>query len=86
MKKIIKLLKNILLKIQKSILGSAAGLTAPGGLLIYSTCSIEREENAEQIAVFLEKHQDFTLISQRQLLPDLEIDGAFAAVMKRNEK
>lgn len=77
---------NELLKIQKSILGSAAGLTAPGGLLIYSTCSIEREENAEQIAVFLEKHQDFTLISQRQLLPDLEIDGAFAAVMKRNEK
>ena len=57
------------------------------GLLSYAIYrSIEREENAEQIAVFLEKHQDFTLISQRQLLPDLEIDGAFAAVMKRNEK
>lgn len=72
-----------LLEIQKDILESAAKLTAPGGLLIYSTCSIEKEENAGQVAAFLQKHQEFSLVSQKQLLPDTGIDGAFAAVMKK---
>ena len=66
-------------------IGAASALqrTAPGGLLIYSTCSIEFEENAGQVAAFLEKHPELTLVSQRQLIPDLDMDGAFAAVMKK---
>jgi 16S rRNA (cytosine967-C5)-methyltransferase len=52
-------------------------------LLIYSTCSIEFEENAGQVAAFLERHPELTLVSQRQLIPDLDTDGAFAAVMKK---
>ena len=74
-----------LVEIQSSILEHAALRTAPGGLLIYSTCSIEKEENSDQVAAFLKKHSDFTLLSERQLYPGLETDGAFAAVMKRNK-
>ena len=74
-----------LVEIQSSILEHAALRTAPGGLLIYSTCSIEKEENSDQVAAFLKKHSDFTLLSERQLFPGLETDGAFAAVMKRNK-
>ena len=72
-----------LIKIQQHILECALKRTAPGGLLIYSTCSIEFEENAGQVAAFLERHPELTLVSQRQLIPDLDTDGAFAAVMKK---
>ena len=72
-----------LVEIQRDILESALARTAPGGLLIYSTCSIEAEENSSQVASFLKKHPELELVSQRQLIPDLDTDGAFAAVMKR---
>lgn len=74
-----------LIGIQSGILESAAALTAVGGILIYSTCSIEDEENSLQVERFLEKHPEFSLVSMRQLIPDEKIDGAFAAVMKRNK-
>ena len=74
-----------LVKIQKTIMESACARVAPGGLLIYSTCSIEPEENALQVSGFLEKHPGFSLVSQQQLIPDLETDGAFAAVMRKKK-
>lgn len=72
-----------LIDIQAQILESAARLTSTGGVLIYSTCSIEDEENSLQIEKFLKKHPEFALISMRQLIPDKQIDGAFAAVMRK---
>lgn len=74
-----------LIEVQSQILESAARLTSQGGLLIYSTCSIENEENSLQIEKFLKKHTEFALISMRQLIPGEHIDGAFAAVMKKEK-
>lgn len=45
--------------IQKALLDNAAKLVKPGGYLIYSTCSIESEENEEMIEAFLAAHADF---------------------------
>ena len=47
--------------VQYRLLASAQGLVKPGGLLVYSTCTIERRENEEQIQRFLERHPDFVL-------------------------
>ncbi|MBE6384106.1 MAG: hypothetical protein E7048_00415 [Lentisphaerae bacterium] len=74
-----------LVKIQREIMESVCARVAPGGLLIYSTCSIEPEENVLQVSDFLEKHPELSLVSQRQLIPDLETDGAFAAVMRKKK-
>jgi 16S rRNA (cytosine967-C5)-methyltransferase len=38
---------------------SAARMTAPGGLLVFAVCSLEREEGPEQVAAFLDAHPDF---------------------------
>ena len=46
---------------QRAILRSAAGIVKPGGLLIYSTCSLEPEENEAQVDVFLAEHPGWTL-------------------------
>lgn len=71
-------------KFQLNILRRAAVLLAPGGQLVYSTCSIEYEENQGQIEKFLEANSNFRMVKQELLLPDLYHDGAFAAVIVKN--
>ncbi len=49
-------------KIQLEILFNAAGLVKKGGVLVYSTCTLTREENDFVIEKFLEKRKDFRLM------------------------
>lgn len=44
---------------QRDILDGCAGLVEPGGLLVYSTCSLEPEENERQVDAFLSRQPDF---------------------------
>ena len=60
--------------VQRHILDSGAELVPPGGLLVYSTCSLEREENEEQVAAFLRRHPDFG-VEETGAVPDHYIDG-----------
>ena len=84
---------------QQAILRAAATIVRPGGLLVYSTCSLEAEENDEQIASFLRAHPAFTLeppptgaVAEAVLdhgylrvLPQRHgTDGAFAARLRRS--
>ena len=50
-----------LVSLQQDLLNHAASLLKPGGRLVYSTCSLESEENEEQIRRFLVDHPDFQL-------------------------
>ena len=70
--------------LQWDILHSLAHLAAPGGQLLYSTCSIEPEEDEDQVSRFLANHPDFRLVRQRKLFPGKDHDGAFAALLRRN--
>lgn len=73
--------------LQAEILSRAAAHVAPGGLLVYSTCSNEPEENGEQVAAFLAAHPEFSEVARRESLPfETGHDGAFACAMQRSEK
>ena len=73
-----------LTKQQRAILESTARLLKPGGVLVYSTCSIEAEENSELVAGFLADHPEFELESSAESLPHRDAqDGAFAAKIRR---
>ncbi|MCM3600239.1 16S rRNA (cytosine(967)-C(5))-methyltransferase RsmB [Robertmurraya korlensis] len=50
---------NRLQSIQLQLLDSVTPLLKPGGTLVYSTCTIDRSENEEVVAAFLQKHTDF---------------------------
>jgi len=68
---------------QRAILDASARLLKLGGALVYSTCSIEPEENIEQVKAFLSTHPGFILEASRQLLPNRHHDGAYAARLRR---
>ncbi len=71
-------------ELQRSILEAAARRVAPGGQLVYSTCSVEPEENELQTAGFLKAHPEFSRIRGEFLLPGGESDGAYACLLRRN--
>jgi 16S rRNA (cytosine967-C5)-methyltransferase len=88
----------VMSSIQRAILRTAAAAVKPGGWLVYSTCSLEPEENEEQVQSFLEKHPDFRLDPPPEgavpasvldggllrVLPQRHgTDGAFAARLRR---
>jgi 16S rRNA (cytosine967-C5)-methyltransferase len=65
---------------QLDLLQQAAMQVKPGGVLVYSTCSLEPEENGEVVKQFLSDHADFKLESERELLPFVDgVDGAYVA-------
>ncbi|MGE4301671.1 MAG: RsmB/NOP family class I SAM-dependent RNA methyltransferase [Victivallaceae bacterium] len=72
-----------LVALQKNILDAAAKLVKPGGRLVYSTCSIEPEENGLQAAAFMARHPEFKIEKQRQIYPETDHDGAYAALLTR---
>ena len=76
-----------LMEIQKKILWNASRYVRPGGILQYSTCSLTRFENQEQIRRFLEKHPDYNLLEEKTLIPGVNTlgDGFYFARMKRND-
>lgn len=88
----------ILAATQADLLRAAAGCVNPGGLLVYSTCSLEPEENDEQVDAFLARHSGWTVEPPPDgTVPDAVIDrgrlrvlpqrhgtdGAFAARLRR---
>ncbi|MEN8375819.1 MAG: transcription antitermination factor NusB [Gemmatimonadota bacterium] len=82
--------------LQARMLDAAADAVAPGGLLIYATCSLEPEENEEQVDRFLADNEGFRLDPPagsdvpvcaqgylRVLPQEQGVDGSFAARLRR---
>jgi 16S rRNA (cytosine967-C5)-methyltransferase len=83
--------------LQAELLESAVQVLSPNGLLVYSTCSLEPEENQMQVDAFLSRHPEFkreaiegidpALLStpgDLTILPQLHgMDGAYAARLRR---
>lgn len=71
---------------QLSILTLGAARTRPGGVLVYSTCSLEREENEEVVQKFLRITPGFALEAEKQLTPWNDgVDGAYCARLLREK-
>lgn len=68
---------------QAKLLHLAASRVKPGGILVYSTCSLEPEENSEQVKAFLAAHPHYKLEFERELVPFRDgVDGAYVAKLR----
>lgn len=75
-----------LVALQRSILDTVASYVKTGGTLIYSTCTIHRAENEENVGWFTESHPEFSLVEMRQIFPEEKLgDGFFLAKLLREE-
>ena len=69
---------------QLDLLRRAAPLLKRGGTLVYSTCSLELEENQDVIEEFLREQIGFKLEARREFIPFAdEVDGAFVAKLRK---
>jgi 16S rRNA (cytosine967-C5)-methyltransferase len=68
---------------QLELLQQAAGHLKPGGVIVYSTCSLEEEENALVVKQFLAGRPEFNLAVEQAVLPFTDrLDGAYVALLK----
>jgi len=51
-----------LLKVQHNILENLSKYVKPGGMMVYSTCTFDREENRNQIKQFINRHPEFSVV------------------------
>lgn len=72
--------------LQREILHVVQEYVKPGGALVYSTCTIHRGENEENVEWFLKEHTGFELIYMEQLLPtEGNGDGFFIAKLRKKK-
>lgn len=69
--------------LQQEILQVVCRYVKPDGTLLYSTCTMTKEENEENVHKFLETHTEFELEQMRQCFPYERCDGFFMAKMHR---
>jgi 16S rRNA (cytosine967-C5)-methyltransferase len=70
--------------IQRKIVENALPCLKPGGRLVYSTCSIEPEENALLVRKISEDHPELKFIAEKQIVPGADdSDGAYCALWQR---
>ena len=72
-----------LIVIQKALLENAAPLLRKGGRLVYSTCSIDNQENQKQVYDFLKNNTSFKLEQEVTLMPNSSHNGAYSALLIR---
>lgn len=69
---------------QAVMLENALARLAPGGRLVYSTCSLEQEENRQQITALRKAHPELACVAVEERLPmRSQTDGAFACAFER---
>ena len=74
-----------LVQLQKDIINTGWQYVKKGGILMYSTCTIDKKENQDMARYICEKYP-FTIEEEKQILPGLmEADGFYYAKLRRNK-
>jgi 16S rRNA (cytosine967-C5)-methyltransferase len=73
--------------VQEHLLETGADHVKPGGTLVYSTCSLEPDENRQRVRSFLEAHPEWELEEEHEVLPRSSepagpVDGGYAARLR----
>jgi 16S rRNA (cytosine967-C5)-methyltransferase len=72
------------IKVQADILESISDLCKVEGTIVYSTCTLNKKENEQQISMFLKKHPNYILVQEETIFPfTYDSDGFYMAKLKR---
>lgn len=68
---------------QQQLLTDYSTMVKPGGLMVYSTCSLMPSENDKQVEKFLTNNTNFELVSEKHIWPSEGFDGFYIALMRK---
>jgi 16S rRNA (cytosine967-C5)-methyltransferase len=68
---------------QQQLLTDYSTMVKPGGLMVYSTCSLMPSENDKQVEKFLTNNANFELVSEKHIWPSEGFDGFYMALMRK---
>lgn len=72
------------IRMQEKLLDSAVNYLKVDGIMVYSTCTLNKKENEKQIEAFLKRHENFTLLEEKTIFPyEFESDGFYMAKLKK---
>lgn len=73
-----------IIPLQKEILEKASHLLKEKGILVYSTCTLNKKENEKQVESFLSKHPEFVCLEMKTMFPfEYDTDGFFMAKLQK---
>jgi 16S rRNA (cytosine967-C5)-methyltransferase len=73
-----------IITIQENILDNVCKYLIKDGILVYSTCTLNKKENQKQVIKFLKKHEEFQLLEEKTVLPyEFASDGFYMAKLKK---
>ena len=72
-----------LIPISYAILDQASKHLKPQGILVFSTCTINKKENEKQIEKFLKEHPNFELLEEKTMFPQVNYDGFYYAKVSK---
>jgi len=70
-------------ELQQKILSEYSIMIKPGGMLVYSTCSILPSENEKQVHQFLNSNEGFELVDEKHSWPSEGFDGFYMALLRK---
>ncbi|MBN8577260.1 MAG: RsmB/NOP family class I SAM-dependent RNA methyltransferase [Cytophagales bacterium] len=70
-------------ELQQHILSDYCAMVKPGGLIVYSTCSVLPSENELQVQEFLRTHPNYELLDEKTMRPSAGFDGFYMARLMR---
>ena len=70
-------------ELQQHIIRDYCDMLKPGGLMVYSTCSILPSENENQVQQFLLENNRFELVEEKHIYPSEGFDGFYMALLEK---
>jgi 16S rRNA (cytosine967-C5)-methyltransferase len=73
-----------LIRLQASLLNAAIDRVKPGGIIVYSTCSIEPDENEAVVRDVMRRRNGLELLGEKISIPGSPADGGYWARMRKS--
>ncbi len=71
-------------KLQQEILSLVSRYVKKGGRMVYSTCTLNRYENRDNVRLFIENNKEFSIAEEKEIMPNERQDGFYYCLLRKD--